>query len=45
MCDIIENVIINNFRSTTIECLGPEELSFKEIIKKLIKSLEIKRVF
>ncbi len=44
MCDIIENVIINNFRSTTIECLGPEELSFKEIIKKLVKNLEIKRV-
>ena len=44
MCEIIEKVIINNYKSQTIECIGPEKISFKEIIQKILKSLEIKRI-
>tara|TARA_Y100000590_G_scaffold464687_1_gene634757 strand:- start:1472 stop:2434 length:963 start_codon:yes stop_codon:yes gene_type:complete len=43
MCEIIEKVIENDYKSQTIECIGPENISFKEIIEKILKSLEIKR--
>ena len=38
-CEIILKVIKNNILAEVIECVGPEELSFKEILKKLLKSI------
>lgn len=43
MCEIIENVILSKIKGETIECIGPEEITFKGIIQKLLKSIEIKR--
>ena len=44
VCEIISNVIDKNICSDIIECVGPEELSFKDIIKKLLISIEKKRL-
>jgi len=38
-CEIILKVIENNILAEVIECVGPEELSFKQILKKLLKSI------
>ena len=35
LTDIIYEVISNNIYSKIIECIGPEEFSFKEILEKL----------
>ena len=37
LTDIIYHVISKNIHSKIVECVGPETLSFKEIIKKLLK--------
>ena len=42
VCEIISNVIDKNICSDIIECVGPEELSFKDIIKKILISIEKK---
>ena len=39
-CEIILKVIENNILAEVIECVGPEELSFKQILKKLLKSID-----
>ncbi len=44
ICEIIESVIINNYKSKTIECIGPEKMTFKQIIQRILLSLEIKRL-
>ena len=44
ICKIILNVIEQNIFYEIIECVGPEELSFKEIIKKLLNSIDKKRL-
>ena len=44
MCEIISSVIDRNICSNIIECVGPEELSFKDIIKKLLNSINKKRL-
>tara|TARA_B100000029_G_scaffold501578_1_gene575284 strand:- start:1041 stop:2000 length:960 start_codon:yes stop_codon:yes gene_type:complete len=44
MCEIIEKVILNEIKNKTIECIGPEKITFKEIIQRLLRSLEIKRI-
>ena len=44
ICQIISNIIERNICSDIIECVGPEELSFKEIIKKLLNSIDKKRL-
>jgi len=44
MCEIISKVIYKNICSDIIECVGPEEISFKEIIKKLLNSIDKKRL-
>lgn len=44
MSEIIEKVILNDISKETIECIGPEKISFKEIIKKLMRSINIKRL-
>ena len=41
--DIIFQVISQNISSNIIECVGPETLSFKEILKKLLKLIDKKR--
>tara|TARA_Y100001970_G_scaffold217913_1_gene267059 strand:- start:716 stop:1651 length:936 start_codon:yes stop_codon:yes gene_type:complete len=44
MCEIISNVVDKNICSDIIQCVGPEELSFKEIIIKLLNSIDKKRL-
>jgi len=44
VCEIILNLIDNNICSDKIECVGPEELSFKDIIEKLLLSVDKKRL-
>ena len=44
LTDIIYEVISKNVHSKIIECVGPETLSFKEILKKLIKLIGKKRI-
>ena len=44
ICKIILNVIEQNIFYEIVECVGPEELSFKEIIKKLLNSIDKKRL-
>jgi len=42
-CDIILKVIEENISEKIIECVGPEEISFKEIIEKLLISIDKKK--
>ncbi|MDC3042803.1 complex I NDUFA9 subunit family protein [Candidatus Pelagibacter sp.] len=44
LCDVIYHVISNNIYSNIIECVGPEILTFKEIIQKLLKLTDKKRI-
>ena len=44
LVQIIYNVIENKTEEQTIECIGPEIISFKEIILKLLKSIGKKRL-
>ena len=44
LCKIIITVIEKNTNEKIIECIGPEELSFKEILEKLLKLIEKKRI-
>ena len=44
LAEIIFNVVEGKTNEQTIECVGPEILSFKEIILKLLKSLDKKRL-
>ena len=43
LTDIISHVIENNTNSQIIECVGPETISFKELLTKLLKLIEKKR--
>ena len=43
LTDIISHVIENNTNSQIIECVGPETISFKEILNKLLELIEKKR--
>ncbi len=43
LTEIISKVISNEIKNETIECVGPEELSFKEILKKLLNAIDKKR--
>ena len=43
LCKLILDLIENDYTHKTIECIGPEELSFKQIIKKLLLLIEKKR--
>ena len=45
ICNLILNLIENETKYKIIECIGPEELTFKEIIEKLLKLMEKKRLF
>ena len=44
LIDVIYHVISKNIYSTTIECVGPEALTFKEIIEKLLFLIDKKRI-
>ena len=44
LTDIIFYVIKNNLHSKIIECVGPEVLSLKEILQKLLKLIDKKRL-
>tara|TARA_B100000575_G_scaffold287007_1_gene284624 strand:- start:166 stop:1134 length:969 start_codon:yes stop_codon:yes gene_type:complete len=44
LTDIIHHVISNNSHPNIIECVGPEIISFKEILKRLLKLIDKKRV-
>ncbi len=42
--DIIFNIVQKKIKNITIECVGPEVISFKEIILKILKSINKKRI-
>ena len=44
LIEIINYMIENNITSEVVECVGPEILSFKEIIQKLLISIDKKRL-
>ncbi len=44
LTDTIQHVISNNIYSKIIECVGPEELSFKTILNKLLDLIGKKRI-
>jgi len=44
LTDIIYNVIFRNINSLTLECVGPEILSLKEILQRLLKLIDKKRL-
>ena len=43
LTDVIFNVILKNIYSKIIECVGPETITFRQIIEKLLKSIGKKR--
>ena len=44
LTDVIYHMISNNINSKIVECVGPEEITFKEILEKLLKSINKKRL-
>ena len=44
LVNILYEIINGNFNKLTLECIGPEVLSFREIINKLLKSIKKKRI-
>mgnify|MGYP001250755638 FL=1 len=42
--DVIFHIVTNNINSKIIECIGPEEISFKVILQKLLKAIDKKRL-
>ena len=45
ICNLIFELIENDAEEKTIECIGPEVFTFKQIIEKLLKLIEKKRFF
>ena len=45
LVEIILDTIKSEKKSLIIECVGPEELSFKEILNKILLSINKKRIF
>ena len=44
LTDIIYHVITNDIKSNILECIGPEVISLKEIVKKLLRLIEKRRI-
>ena len=44
LTDTIHYVISNNINSKIIECVGPEIITFKEILQRLLKLIDKKRI-
>ena len=42
ICNLILDIIESDVSNQTIECIGPDELTFKEIVQKLLKLIEKK---
>ena len=45
ICNLIFDLIESDVEEKTIECIGPEVFTFKQIIEKLLKLIEKKRFF
>ena len=45
LSEIIYQVIFQNIKNQTIECVGPEKISFKNILLRLSKLIGKKRIF
>jgi NADH dehydrogenase len=44
LVEIIYQVVVQNFKSITIECVGPEEISLKNILQRLLKLIGKKKL-
>jgi NADH dehydrogenase len=44
LADVIYHVISNNINSTIIECVGPEVITFKEVLERLLYLINKKRL-
>ena len=44
LVDVIYHVISKNINSNIIECVGPEKITFKEILERLLKLIHKKRI-
>ena len=44
LTDIILHVVLKNVHSNIVECVGPETISFKEILERLQKQINKKRI-
>ena len=44
LTDTIHYVISNRVQSNIIECIGPEEISFKELLEKLLRLIDKRRI-
>ena len=44
LTDIIYNIIIKNINSKIVECVGPETISFKEVIERLLSLIDKRRI-
>ena len=44
LVNIIHKMIDSRYKQLTLECVGPEELSFKEILQNLLLSIDKKRI-
>jgi uncharacterized protein YbjT (DUF2867 family) len=44
LTDTIHHIIAENIQSKIIECIGPETISFKELLKKLLLLISKKRI-
>ena len=42
--EIIYQIVIKNLKSLTLECVGPEEISLKDILNRLLKLMGKKRL-
>jgi len=44
LAEIIYQLVYQNIKSLTLECIGPEEISLKNILKRLLKLIDKKRI-
>tara|TARA_B100001057_G_scaffold461278_1_gene513112 strand:+ start:324 stop:1304 length:981 start_codon:yes stop_codon:yes gene_type:complete len=44
LTDTIHHIVLNNIYSKIIECIGPEIITFKEILERLLKLIGKKRI-
>jgi len=44
LAEVIYQIIFRNIKSTTVECIGLEEISFKNILQRLLKLIGKKKL-
>jgi len=44
LTEIIYQIILKKIKSSTIECIGPETISFKDILERLLNLIDKKRI-